>query len=279
MLQIVQILGLAFLSCLLMSIVLGYIGIHVLKREVIFVDIALAQIAAVGSIAAHIVFEVHGDSLIAYACSTGAVLVMSFFYALARRKVTQISLEAIIGVSYAIAAAAALFLVGIAAGGHIHLQHILAGNLLWMRWTDIAWSLLVFSLVGLCFFLFRKSLNTISHNYQGALAKGLNVIWWDFLFYALLGIVVTLTTQYAGVVAVFAYLIIPATISFIFTEHPVRQLIITWTAAITASLGGLLFAYYLDFSVGPAVALLLGAELIIVASLSKFRRTCKQHNN
>jgi len=266
---IIQILGLPFLACILMSSILGYLGIHVLKREVIFIDIALAQIAAVGSIVAHLAFKVHGDSLVAYLCSLSFVLLAAVFYAFVRSKIFQLSLEAIIGISYAVAAAAALFLVGIAPGGHIHVQHILSGSLLWTSWTDVIVSLLAFSAVGFCFYLIRKPLINVSNSYQQALNKGVKVIVWDFIFYLLLGIVITLSVQIGGVVVVFAYLIIPATISAIFSSRLGVQLIVIWTATIMGSISGLLFAYYLDFSVGPAIALFLGIELILAAIINK----------
>ena len=272
MLPIVQILGLPFLACILMSSILGYLGIHVLKREVIFIDIALAQIAAVGSIIAHLAFEVHGDSLVAYMCSLSCVLLTAIFYAVIRSKIFQISLEAIIGISYAIAAASALFLVGIAPGGHIHVQHILSGSLLWTGWRDVVVSLLTFSAVGFCFCLIRKPLTKISNGSQQAFDKGITIILWDFIFYLLLGVVITISVQIGGIVVVFAYLIIPATISVIFSARLGVQLIIISTAAIVASIAGLSFAYYLDFSIGPAIALFLGCELIIVALINKFRQ-------
>ena len=163
MLPVIQILGLPFLACILMSSILGYLGMHVLKREVIFIDIALAQIAAVGSIAAHMAFEVHGDSLTAYLCSCGCVLLAAGFYAFVRNMVSQISLEAVIGISYAIAAAAVLFLVGIAPGGHVHIQHILSGSLLWTNWRQIITSLIVFSVIGCIFYLVKEPMKEISN--------------------------------------------------------------------------------------------------------------------
>jgi len=105
----------------------------------------------------------------------------------------------------------------------------------------------------------------ISSDYQRAHAGGPKTVLWDFVFYVRLGTVFTLAVQIAGVVVVFAYLIIPATISAIFSSRLTIQLIIVWTASITASIMGLLFAYYLDFSIGPAIALFLGCELIIAA--------------
>ena len=274
MLPIIQILGIPFLACILMSSILGYLGIHVLKREVIFIDIALAQIAAVGSITAHLLFEAHGDSPLVYLCSFGCVLLAAGFYAFVRSKVFQISLEAVIGISYAIAAAAALFLVGIAPGGHIHIQHILSGSLLWTGWRQIITSLAVFLVVGVCFYLIRKPIVEISNSYQKDTVKNLRVIFWDFIFYVLLGVVITLSVQVGGVVVVFAYLIIPATISVVFSARLRLQLAIVWIAAIIASLGGLLFAYKFDFSIGPAIALFLGCELVITATVAKL---CKRH--
>jgi zinc/manganese transport system permease protein len=271
--QIIQILGLPFLACALMSTILGYLGTHVLKREVIFIDIALAQIAAVGSIAAHLAFEVHGDSPLAYMCSLSCVLFAAAFYAVIRNRILQISLEAIIGISYALSAAAALFLVGIAPGGHVHIHHILSGSLLWTGWRQIVVGTTVFSAVGLCFYLIRKPVTNISNTYQSGSSRGTRVVFWDFVFYLLLGIVITLCVQIGGVVVVFAYLIIPATVSAAASPRLGPQLAIAWTVAITASLLGLLFAYYLDFSVGPAIALLLGCELIGVGSINKLRQT------
>lgn len=271
MLPIIQILGLPFLACVLMSSILGYLGTHVLKREVIFIDIALAQIAAVGAIAAHVIFEVHGDSLVAYLFSLCCVLSAAGFYAFTRNKITQISLEAIIGISYAIGAAAALFLVGIAPGGHVHIQHILSGSLLWTSGKQVIVSLVVFSVVGVCFYLVRKPIADISNGYQRSTFRNLKTVFWDFIFYTLLGIVITISVQIAGVVVVFAYLIIPATISAVFSVR--LRLVIVWAAAIIASLGGLLFAYKYDFSIGPAIAMCLGCELVIVGLIRKLQQT------
>jgi len=270
MVQLVQILGLPFLACIIIGSILGYLGIHVLKREVIFIDIALAQIAAVGSIAAHLAFEVHGDSLGGYVCSLGCVFLAAGFYALVRRRVVQISLEAVIGISYAIAAAGALFLIGVAPGGHVHVQTMLSGSLLWARWPDVVTSLVFFSAVGLAFYIFREPFKRISDDYDNAIAGGMRVVWWDFLFYALLGVVITFAVRMAGVVAVFAFLIIPATVSAQLRPKGAGRIVITWLASIVASTGGLLFAYYLDFSLGPCVVVFLGVLLIIGSLASRY---------
>ncbi|RKY07635.1 MAG: hypothetical protein DRP56_05390 [Planctomycetota bacterium] len=270
MLQLIQILGLPLLACIITGTILGYSGIHVLKREVIFIDIALAQVAAVGAIAAHFSFAVHEDSWVSYLCSMGAVFLAASFYAMARRKIIQISLEAIIGISYAISAAAALFLVGIAPGGHTHIQQILSGSLLWISWGDIIFSLLVFSAVGFCFYLFRRPLMELSNNYHCAQAENLKAALWDFVFYILLGIIITIAVQLTGIIVVFSCLIIPATISALFSTRWGLRMLIIWISIVSSSLAGLLFAYYLDFSVGPSIALFLGGELVIVSVIVRF---------
>jgi zinc/manganese transport system permease protein len=270
MLQLVQTLGFPFLACIIMGSILGLLGVHVLKREVIFVDIALAQVAAVGAIVGHLAFDAHHNSLLSYGCSLTVVFVVALFYAVARKFIIQISLEAVIGITYAVAAAAALFLVGIAPGGHIHVQEILSGSLLWTDCRDVILALLVFSAVGFCFYLVRKPLNSISNNYHLTLDRGVRLVFWDVVFYLLLGIVITLSVQMGGIVVVFAYLIIPATISAIFTSSPAVHLVIILTTTGLASISGLLFAYYLDFSIGPMIALMLGGELVIAAVLGRF---------
>jgi len=261
--HLIQLFSQPFLVCLTMVVILGYMGIHVLKREVIFIDIALAQIAAVGAIVAHIAFKAHGDSLFGYSIAFGFTLAASAFYSLVRRKVSEIPLEAVIGVSYAIAAAAALFLVGVAPGGHIHVQHMLAGSILWATWKDFLLCIFVFSGVGLCFYLFRQPFKEISNNYENALQQGTKVVWWDFLFYALFGIVITLAVRIGGVVVIFAFLIIPATISALFSSSWGRRLVISWAIGIGATIMGLLFADRFDFSIGSAISLFLGVALVL----------------
>ena len=269
MMNAVEMLGLPFLACLLMTAILSYLGMYVLKREVIFIDIALAQMAAVGAVTAHLFLAAHGDSVLSYSCALGATFLAAAFFAFTRKSVAQIPLEAIIGVTYAIAAGATLFMVGMTTGGHLHVQEILAGSILWTTWADILACVLAFSIVGFCFYLFRKPFNRITEDYDGARRDGLKVVWWDFLFYALFGIVITLCVRIAGVVVVFTFLIIPATISALFSNRGFIRLAIAWSSGITASAMGLLFSYHYDFSVGPAVALFLGMILAAVALLQR----------
>lgn len=266
--ELIHILGLPFLTCLIVGAILGYFGIHVLKREVIFIDIAVAQVAAVGSVAAHLAFDVEEDHLISYLFSLSCVLLIAAFYAVARKKIVQISIETVIGISYAITAAGAMFLIGVAPG-HAHAEEMLAGKLLWVTPHHIVLCLIVFTAVAFCLYIFRKPLSGISENYEDAVARGRNVMWWDFLFYALLGVVITVAVRVTGVVTVFSFLIIPATISALFSNRWLLRMFIAIAAITPASLAGLLSAYFFDFSIGPAVALFLGVMLVIAAILAR----------
>ena len=269
----ISLLGLPFVVALEMTAILGYVGIHVLKREIVFIDISMAQVAAVGAIVAHLAFAAHGDSLTGYSFALGATLIVAGFYSLARRRDIRIPLEAVIGVTYAIAAALALFLVGVAPGGHVHIHQMLAGSILWATSRDVVLCGGTFAVAGLCFYMFRKPFARISDDYEGAIRQGMNTVAWDFVFYALVGIIITVAVRIAGVVVVFTFLIIPATLSAIFARDWCKRLIITWITGGVATSIGLLFASAFDFSVGPAIALFLGVALVLTALLRQLRVT------
>ena len=267
MMEMLAIQGLPFLACMVMLAILCYIGIHVLKREVIFIDIALAQIAAVGAIVAHVIFHIHEHSVYTHMLSFGATLIAAAFFAIVRRGVRQIPLEAVIGVSYAVSAASALFLVGVSPGGHVHIQEMLAGSILWATRSDVIWSAAIFAAVGLCFYVFRRPFRTISDNYDEAVKSGYKTVWWDFFFYALVGTVITTAVRIGGVVVVFTFLIIPATLSAVFASGWTARLLVAWGAGAVSAAVGLLFAEKFDFSVGPAIAVFLGEALLVVGLL------------
>lgn len=261
MLNNLQMIALPLLFCIGMSGILSGLGLHVLKREVIFIDIALAQTVVIGAIVAHLLFHAEEASLVANTCAFTAAIGMAAFYAVASRRVTRIPLEAVIGISYAITAAAALFLVGIAPGGHLHVQHLLSGSILWTTQHDLILCLPVFFIAGLLLYFLHQPLMRATKNAH----TQKNGMAWDFVFYLLVSAVITLAVHNAGVVLVFSFLIIPATAASLFPGSWRKRLIIAWILGIASSTLGLGFATVLDFSVGPAIALFLGVGLILAA--------------
>ncbi|MFO8014884.1 MAG: metal ABC transporter permease [Phycisphaerae bacterium] len=257
--------GLPLLASVLMLAMLGYLGIYVLKREIVFIDIAMAQTVVVGMVVGHLAFGVHLDSWAGYGCGVAVACVAAGFYAFARRRIHQIPLEAIIGISYAIAAAAALFLVGMAPGGHIHVQGMLAGSILWVTWEDIAASGVIFAVAGAAFWLFRRPFARLHRGYSQSVEGGTRLVGWDILWYALAGIVIAWATRIGGILLIFAFLIVPAVTSALFARRDGVRFVIGWGFGLMATLVGLLFADRLDFSVGPSIALFLVAGLALAA--------------
>jgi zinc/manganese transport system permease protein len=251
---------------------LGYLGMHVLKREIIFIDIALAQIAAVGATFAHVYLGTEENSLWAYLCAFGFTLLASLFFSQIDKRITQITHEAIIGVTYAIAAAAALFILAMAAGGDVHMENMLTGSILWAKWPDIMAIAILFGCTGLFHLLFRGHFIRLSENYGAGAVREEKAVWWDFLFYVSMGLVITFSVKIAGVLVIFSFLIVPATFSAMFAESWGKRLVIAWGVGIFAIVFGLALSYFLDFSCGPSVITMLGFALIVAAVFRKLRR-------
>ncbi|MBN2415932.1 metal ABC transporter permease [bacterium] len=268
-----------FLACAVILILLGYLGIHVIKREIIFIDIALAQIAAVGATAAHLFLGVENGTGVAYGVSFAFTVVAALFFAQIDKRITRISHEAIIGVTYAIAAAMALFILAMAAGGDIHMEHMLTGSILWATWADILLCSGLFAAVGLFHLLFRRRFIDISDNYQRIHehATGKTALW-DFLFYVSLGLVITFSVKIAGVLVIFSFLIIPSVFSALFADSWKTRILIAWGMGLAAVICGLLFSYYCDFSTGPSVIMFLGLFLLIAALAGGRKQIPRQEN-
>ena len=179
-----------------------------------------------------------------------------------------------IGVSYAIAAAAALFILAMAAGGDVHLENMLTGSILWAKWSDILIIAGLFGFVWLFHFIFRKKFINLSQNAcKGKKETNPSAVWWDFLFYVTMGLVITFSVKIAGVLVIFSFLIIPATFSALYAKSMRNRLMIAWGVGLGAIVAGLAFSYLLDFSCGPSVVTFLGLALIFGAVIKKLKRS------
>ena len=271
--EAVQFLFPPFIACISVLWILGYLGVHVLEREIIFIDIALAQVAATGSTLAFILYRQHmheKNSIIARLFAIGFTLIAAAFFSYVSKKVARISNETVIGVSYAIAAAATLFLLAMAAGGDVHMEEMFAGSILWAQWPDIIHCAVVYAAVGIFHYIFRDKFINLSCNYNNTSNNNdMKVMWWDFLFYASMGIVITYSVEFAGVLLTFSFLIIPATFSAIFARSWRNRLLIAWFLGVIVSIFGLAFSYRFDFSSGPSIVSLLGLVLIMAALIKK----------
>ena len=268
-LTILQFLAAPFAASLILTGIHAYLGVHVVERGVIFVDLSLAQIAALGAtIALLLPFtgqDPHGPWV--YWISLTFTFIGAAIFSTIRSHRARIPQEAIIGISYAVASAAAILAMSKATSESEHLKDMLVGNILAVSWPEVAHTAVLYSLVGLFHYTFRKQFLAISMSHEKAEADGLNVRLWDFLFYASFGFVVTSSVAIAGVLLVFCYLIVPSVAAMLYSEHIGRRLAIGWTMGTVVSALGIYLSVALDLPTGATMVCTFGLVLILMAAV------------
>jgi zinc/manganese transport system permease protein len=252
-----------FVASLILTGIHAYLGVHVVERGVIFVDLALAQIAALGAtIAILIGMDPHGRG--AYFLSLGFTFLGAGIFSLARTRRGHIPQEAFIGIAYAVASATAILAMSKATGETEHLKDMLVGNILAVSRAEVAKTALLYGAIGLFHYFFRKKFLLISTNPVQAEASGMSIRFWDFLFYASFGFVVTSSVAIAGVLLVFCYLIVPSVGAMLFADKIGRRLAIGWTMGTLVSALGVYFSVLLDLPTGATIACTFGGVLILM---------------
>ena len=250
-----------FVASLILTGIHAYLGVHVVERGVIFVDLALAQIAALGATVAIVIgMDPHGSH--SYWISLAFTFLGAGIFALARARRGRIPQEAFIGITYAVASAAAILLMSKATHETEHLKDMLVGNILAVSWPEVRETAILYSLVGIFHFIFRKKFLLISTNHDKASGLGINVRFWDFLFYASFGFVVTSSVAIAGVLLVFCYLIVPSVGAMLFADRIGPRLAIGWTMGTLVSALGCYFSVQMDTPTGATIVVTFGAALV-----------------
>ena len=259
--ELFAILWAPFLMCLVLTGIHAYLGVHVLSREVVFVDIALAQIAALGATAAFLLgYETHTWE--SYAFGLSATLVGALVLALTRSRRRHVSQEAVIGVVYAVSSAAAVLLADRAAHGAEQVRTMLVGNLLAVQSPEVAKVAILYASIGVFHWLCRRPFFLISTDPAAAFREGWRVRLWDFLFYASFGVVVTSSVRIAGVLLVFSYLIVPALAGIMLGQTVAQKLLIGWGFGTLVSVIGMVASASLDLPTGATVVCAFGLTLI-----------------
>ena len=248
--------------CFILAGIHCYLGLHVLARGVIFVDLSLAQVAAFGATIALLFGYEHG-TLQAYLFSLGATFLAASLFALARKREKYFSQEAIIGIVYAFGSAAVVLIVDRMAHGAEHIKELLIGQILWVTWPEVLKTSLIYSGVGLVHYIFRAQLLNASFKHADKVSA-----FWDFLFYALFGVVITSSVSIVGVLQVFAYLIVPSIISTLFFKTIRGRLLFGWGLGIVLSVIGMGLSYTWDFPSGAFIVVCFTAVPIILLLLS-----------
>jgi zinc/manganese transport system permease protein len=263
-----------FVACMILVAMLSYLGLHVIAREVIFVDLSLAQMAALGSLSA-LLFHVAPDSPMTYVFALLATAIGAALFAVTRTSGHggasrgRVPQEAFIGIVYVVASAAAVLVANKVPGGGEAVEKTLVGSLLWVTWPTIVKLAIAYAALGVFQFVLRRRFLTISFHPEEAQAQGWKIRWWDFVFYLSFGVVITLAVPIAGVLMVFSFLVVPAVIANLFTADKRRLTIIAWSSGALASILGLWLSYTRDLPTGPLVVCMYGVLLIVAAVLRK----------
>lgn len=259
-------------ACLLLPPILVYYGLHIVRRGIIFVDLALAQVATVGTcvclVLGHDAQDIH-TYWYSLAFTLLGALIFTFTRPQAPHRVPQ---EALIGIVYVVAAAACILLLSRTSEGNEELKRTLIGDVLTVDRRQILRTFALYLGIGAIHWVFRRRFIEVSFDHDGAVARGAKVRLWDFAFYALFGLVVTSFVQIGGVLLVFSYLIVPAVCANLLADRLGPLILIGWLTAAVSSIAGLWASYRFDFPTGAAIVCVLGVALLVTALLARLLR-------
>jgi zinc/manganese transport system permease protein len=265
-----------FVASLILTGIHSYLGVHVVERGVIFVDLSLAQIAALGAAIAIFLPITGGDphAPVVYWVSLGFTFIGAAVFSTIRGHRARIPQEAIIGICYAVASAGAILAMSKATSESEHLKDMLVGNILAVSWPEVGETAALYGAIGIFHYIFRRKFLAISLDHSRGEAHGLSVRFWDFLFYASFGVVVTSSVAIAGVLLVFCYLIVPSVGAMLYAETVGRRLAIGWTMGTIVSALGVYLSLTLDLPTGATIVCTFGVALALMAAVRPlFRRT------
>ena len=258
-----------FVASLILTGIHAYLGVHVVERGVIFVDLSLAQIAALGATIALLLPITNGDphAPVTYWISLAFTFLGALVFSTIRSRRARIPQEAIIGICYAVASAAAILAMSKATSESEHLKDMLVGNILAVSWPEVGKTALLYGAIGAFHYIFRHKFLAISMNPKQAEAEGISIKVWDFLFYASFGFVVTSSVAIAGVLLVFCYLIVPSVAAMLYADSIGRRLAIGWTMGTVVSALGVYLSLKLDLPTGATIVCTFGLVLILMAAI------------
>jgi zinc/manganese transport system permease protein len=264
-LTVLEFLAAPMAASLIIAGIHAYLGLHVVERGVIFVDLSLAQIASLG--AAIAVFrgaDPQAPSI--YWWSLGFTLIGALVFAIVKGHEAHIPQEAIIGISYAVASAAVIIVMSQSSGESEHLRDMLVGNILSVQWPEVWTTAAIYTAIGVFHYLCRKQFLEISLDARAAAARGVPVRIWDFLFYASFGFVVTRSVAIAGVLLVFCYLIVPSVGAMLWASKIGSRLAIGWVMGVVVSVLGMYFSVLFDLPTGATIVCTFGLILVLMAA-------------
>jgi zinc/manganese transport system permease protein len=268
--ELVRMMGAPFAASVVLVLIHAYLGGHVLRRGVIFVDLAMAQFAAMGgALGLFLGFEHHTAP--GYAMGLGSALLAAGLFAWSRRRIHAAPQEAVIGIAYVVASSAVILIADRVPHGAEHIKESLVGNILWVGWGDVLKTAAIYGALGVALAAAHRRLDLVSRSPEEARARGLSLFRWDFFFYAVFAFVVTSSVRIAGVLLVFTLLIVPSVFAAFLGAKGARRLAAAWGFGIAMCLAGMLLSYFLDFPTGAAVVVVFGIALFVTSLLTPAR--------
>ena len=256
----------ALLVSIIMGLLLAYLGVHVVGRGIVFVDLALGQISMLGvAFAAYI----EQDQTV---ISIFFTLIGAFLMSFIKVKDKRLKLEAIIGIIYAVSSAVTVLLISKAAHGDADIQEVLFGSLFTVTNNQILGMAVVFGLLGVVHFIFRKQFFAITEKFKNKDVDDIGVFnLWNFLFYISIGLAIVLAVRAGGVIPVFTYLVVPPVSAILMTRGATSLVLIALLLSVVGSVLGIYFSVQFDFPAGSSIVAMLGV-IFVVASLVRLVR-------
>jgi zinc/manganese transport system permease protein len=260
-----QVMAAPFAACVLLVLIHAALGRHVLARGVIFVDLAMAQVAALGAAVGYLRgYEPH--SVGSYLWSFGFTLLGAALFSFLWDRNRSVLQEAFIGITFAFGGALSLLLLsGAPHGGEEFQASLIGGGLLWLGWSDVGVMVIFYGAVGVFLWKFHPVLMRCSEQHESAQRSGIHVRWWDFLFYAAFGLVVTSSVKAAGILAVFTFLIVPTVCAVLLGKREAAQLWWAWGIGIVGSTIAVVLSYVRDWPTGASVVCVFGCGVVLVS--------------
>jgi len=277
----IQFLIVPLLASIVLLTITSYFGIHVLKREIIFIDIALAQVAALGSVFAvflehqldmHEVTagSIHLSGIITYLASLVFCLIAALIFTYLKNPKIKVPVEAFIGIAYAVATTAAVIILDKGTGGDVHVHEMLTGAILWTTWPQLIRLVIIVAIIGTFHLIYRGKFIPLSENYLSSDKQSRHYKRWDFLFYFSFSIVIIEAIHIGGILTIFAFLILPASISALFARRWDQRIFFGLLSGIIATFLGLFLSWTYDITCSPLIILILGVILVLAVIVKGF---------
>ena len=250
----------AFAAAVITGVLLSYMGVHVVGRGIVFVDLALGQISSLG--VAFAAFIGTGLTSIPLIFTLVGALLMSFI----NIKDKRLKQEAIIGILYAFASALTVLFISKTAHGDSDIQEVLFGNILSVSWQQITSIGIVFGIILLVQIIFFRKFFGLTESFENGVNHLVGIFnIWNFLFYISIGLAIVFAVKINGVIPVFSYLIIPAVSAIMLTKNKAGVLMIAMIISILGGFFGLNFSFHYDFPAGSSIVVVLGGIFILAS--------------